>query len=289
VNGWEDLTGCFSAELLKLRKRTAVWVLGGILVAIVVLLIYGISYAVLRSPAMVGRLPPGETSRDLMRVLFPFNFVATAAQQTSGLGGALAVILGVLSIGSEYGWGTLKTILSQRPSRADTFVGRLLALVVVTGVFTLLTFAACAVCSALIGALEGAGGGWPDAGEILRAFLAGWLITTFWACFGMMLATLFQQSALAIGIGLVYSILFEGLVFGLLRGLSLVENIEKAFPGVNATALAGSFRVSGVVAERGAQAQALVGADQAALVLAAYLLACVIVAGVVLQRRDVIG
>jgi ABC-type transport system involved in multi-copper enzyme maturation permease subunit len=273
------------AELLKLRKRTAVLVLAGILVAILALLVYGLPYFFIKTPGVARTLPRGQSAESLLVVYLPRQFVGVAAENSGGLGGALALILGVLSIGSEYGWGTLKTILTQGPSRVSTYLGRVIALAAITAAFTLLAFATCALCAAGVGALEGKLGSWPDAGEIARGLLATWLLTSFWATFGMTLATLFRQSALAIGIGLVYSILFEGLVFTVLRAANFIENLEKFFPGANARALAQSFSV-GVLP---GQPPPLVGAAQATLVLGAYLVLLLAVSGTLLARRDVVG
>ena len=41
-----------------------------------------------------------------------------------------ASILGVLSVGSEFGWGTWKTLLTQRPGRLTVFGAKLVALAV---------------------------------------------------------------------------------------------------------------------------------------------------------------
>ena len=53
--------------------------------------------------------------------------------------GALALVLGALMFGGEYGWGTVKTMLTQRPGRASVLGGQLLALAIalVTGVVVL--------------------------------------------------------------------------------------------------------------------------------------------------------
>ena len=36
-------------------------------------------------------------------------------------GGVLALMLGVLTLGSEYGWGTLRTLFTQGPGRLRVF------------------------------------------------------------------------------------------------------------------------------------------------------------------------
>ena len=89
--------------------------------------------------------------------------------------------------------------------------------------------------------------------------------------FGVLLAEICQQSALAIGIGLVYGFVIEGLVFGLFGRNSSLQTIEKAFPGANATALTDAFGQA--TRFRGTISTPLVGVTQAIVVLAAFTLA----------------
>ena len=107
------MVGSFLAEVLKLRKRPAVWVLGGLWIVVVVLFLYllpALIFAVIIADAppeagpgleeQFSTLTPGNLSPYLLQFLFP------------GLGTSVAIILGSLAAGSEYGWGTLKVILS---------------------------------------------------------------------------------------------------------------------------------------------------------------------------------
>src|SRR5260370_16768496 len=69
--------------------------------------------------------------------------------------------------------------------------------------------------------------------------------------FGLALATLFQQSALAIGLGLAYALVVEVLIFGLLAGVGggFVEQVQQWFPLANTGYPVhpfGSLRVRGV-------------------------------------------
>ncbi len=104
-----------------------------------------------------------------------------------------------------------------------------------------------------------------------------------WTSFGMVLGVLLRQSAMAIGAGLVYSIAIEGLIFALLGRVSFMATVEKAFPRANAGALIEAF--GSRLATR--PVQPLVGALQAVLVLAAYAVAFVAIAGAIARGRDV--
>src|SRR5258708_8738897 len=67
--------------------------------------------------------------------------------------------------------------------------------------------------------MDGKALGYPYGITIVKAVVACFLIFGFWAMFGLALATLFQQSALAIGLGLAYALVVEVLIFGLLAGV----------------------------------------------------------------------
>jgi ABC-2 type transport system permease protein len=277
------MIGALAAEWLKLRKRPAVWVLAGVLVGLVAVLQYLLLFLViLASPPNLGQ---GVSVDALRQGLYPEHFVRMGLGTVSGgIGSAIALILGVLAVGSEYGWSTLKTVLTLRPGRATSFLAKAAAIGVVLVVFDVLMFATAAACSGLVGAYYGAAGTWPGVLDVIKGLLAAWLILAVWAALGAALAELFRQSALAIGLGLIYAILLEGILFSLLRSFSWVQTLQKAFPGANGTALVQSF---GSAIRAAAVPQPLVGATQAVVVLAAYLVAFVALATILVRRRDV--
>ena len=279
------MVSAFRAEWLKLRKRPAVSVLAIVLLALIATLQYFLLFVILVASPPNLRLQ-GATVDALRESLYPVHFVRVSLGTVSGgFGSAIALILGVLAVGSEYGWSTLKTVLTQRPGRVTTFLGKAAAVGLMLVIFDLLLFATGAVCSGVIGAYYGAAGSWPSVIDVARGLLAAWLIMAVWAGLGVALAELFRQSALAIGLGLIYGILFEGILFNVLRGFSWVSTVEKAFPGANGTALVQSF--GSAVRGAAAQQQPLVGAAQAALVLAAYLVVFLTITSVLVRQRDV--
>jgi ABC-2 type transport system permease protein len=77
---------------------------------------------------------------------------------TTGVGGVFALMLGVLTFGSEYGWGTLRTVFVQRPGRLHVFGAKLLALAVALVPFVLSVFALGTASSY---AIAGARAPWP--------------------------------------------------------------------------------------------------------------------------------
>lgn len=281
----------FSAEALKLRKRPATWVLGIIWIAAIVLLAYFLTYAFLSVPPQVPPDAPAGTEQqaqavqeEQLQLLYPESFVSNVISGFSNIGGPIALILGALAIGSEYSWGTLKTILTQRPSRLGAFFGKLLALGVVVVALTVLAFVAAAVCSYIIAGLQDASVNWPAASRVFSGFGAGALILAAWALFGLFLATLFRSTALAIGIGLVYALVLEGILFSLPIQNDTLDNAREYLLGQNTTFLANSF-TDNLPQGFGSQPPP-VDATHAALVIGGYAVVFAVISVILFRQRD---
>lgn len=276
------MIGSFNAEWRKLRQRPAVWWLGAFILAMIVS-VYTFSWIEYNSSSFH---PEGPTTlAQLKAALYPTNFANLIASGIAIIGGALMLVMGALAVGSEYGWTTFKTIYAQRPGRLQVLAGQLTAITAITAIVVVALYTVAAASSTIIATLAGAAITWPAAGDILKAMGATGLIFEVWTLFGMFMAYLFRQSALAIGLGLAYMLAIEGILFRALSGLHLdwLTTVEKFMVGQNASSLAGSFS-SGAV--RGATP--LVSADHAILVVATYAVAFVILSSVLVRTRDVV-
>ncbi len=279
----------FRGELFKTVRRPAVWVCVIALLAVAVTIGYFIPWLVYSHPpagASQG-LPQGTTLADFKVTLYPSNFVRQTLQQWGVLGGVFALILGVLLQGSEYGWGTIKTLYTQRDGRLVMLFGKLGALAVVVLVLVVGLLAVDAVASTGLALIDGQTVSYPDAGTIARAVGALFLIYGFWALFGFALATLFKQSAMAIGLGLAYALVIEGIIFGVVGALGgdWVKKVQEWFPIANTGYLTDSFgqaRIRNIPS-----AQPYADATHAVAVLFFYLVAFVAISAVTLKRRDV--
>lgn len=281
------LAGALTSEWLKLRKRPAIWVLAAVLLALVILLGYFVGWFFIRRAPASTNFGPGVKASDLLQAYYPHAFVRTVVGGLSQLGGALALIMGVLTVGSEYGWGTMKTLYTQRPGRLQLLAGRLLALVAVLAIVAVAFLVTAAAGSLVIGQIDGAPITWPPIWELVRGFLYTMLIWGWDAMLGVALAFLFRQSALAIGLGLVYVFVIDAILFSVLAqvGGGTLKTIERFFPGPNGTALVQSLG-SATRVPAGLAAQPLVGPGQAALVLGLYIAVAIVVSAVVARRRD---
>jgi ABC-2 type transport system permease protein len=290
------LTGFLRAyrwELFKLYRRPAVWVTVAILLALAIGLGYVLTWYIFTYPpkGAVTNLPRGETLASQKVVLYAAGLVRHTLGQWSTLGGVFALILGVLSQGSEYGWGTVKTLFTQGPGRLAMLAGKLSALLLLILVMVLALFAVDAISSVAVMALDGKSSDWPAATDLVKGVAAGWLIFSFWAIFGFTLASVFQQSAMAIGLGLAYAVLVEGIILGILGavGGDLIKQIEVWFPLANASYLVASFGSNAGLRAAGQAATAPpADANHAVAVLLVYLVVLVGVSGYLVRRRDVV-
>lgn len=270
-----------SAELFVLRKRAAYWILLALWTAVGTTFGYIVPYLTWRNNP--------DTGLANFDALLPHGLVGNVAGGFPFYGGAFVLILGVLSIGSDYGWGTLKTLLTQRSGRMSLFGAKLLALAIAVVPFVLSMFAVGALSSSLIAAWEGAPANWSSLVEMAEGLAASWLIMAVWAAFGLMLAVLSRGTSLAIGVGILYAVAIEGLLSALASQVSFLDPLVKFFLRANAYSLIQAF--SGVTESDGPGAYRgpFVGTGQALLVLTIYLVAFVAIAAVTLRQRDVDG
>ena len=279
----------FRGELFKVVRRPGVWVLVIVLLVLAILIGYAITWLIYTFPpkgASQG-LPAGASLSDFKVTLYPANFVRQTLGQWGVLGGVFALIVGVLMQGSEYGWGTMKTLYTQRSGRLTMLFGKVAAMAVVVFVMVIALFAVDAASSTVVALIDGKTLSYPDATTTVKAIVACFLIFGFWAMFGLALATLFQQSALAIGLGLAYGLVVEVLIFGLLGGLGgdIVKQIQQWFPVANTTYLVDSF---GSIRLRGAQATApFADATHAVLMLLLYVAAFTALSVWLSRTRDI--
>lgn len=278
------MIGGLSAELFKLYKRPATWVISAIFALCIVLFGYLFSYLFVASVPEEAALPP-EAMDAIVAGLLPERFLVSTLSGFANFGSALALILGAMLVGGEYGWDTFKLTLTQRPGRLGVFGGKLLALGVTLAVITVVMLFVGAASSYTVAVLEGENASWPGVVEVLGGFGAGWLILAVFASFGVFLATLFRGTALAIGLGLVYLLVLESIFIGLSTQSETAASVGQSLPAINAGDLAGSFGET--PAAFGNPVAEAVEPSRAVLVLFLYGAVFLILAALVFRRRDV--
>jgi ABC-2 type transport system permease protein len=271
-----------AAELLVLRKRASTKILLGVWVALGLLFAYGLPYLTYRNG--------GEGPSAPLEMLLPARLADNLLGGFPFFGGVLTLMLGVLVIGSDFGWDTLKTLFIQHPSRMRVFGAKIAALALALVPFAIVSFMAGAVASLLIAGAEDAAVHWPSAWELLRGVAAGWFVLAAWAAFGVFLAVLSRGTALAIGLGILYALVVEGLLSALASQVGWLDSLVEFFLRANAYSLVTAIGVpaSGLTDNGpGSFAGPFVGAGQAVMVMSAYAACFLMASAVLLRRRDV--
>ncbi|MDN5854722.1 MAG: ABC transporter permease, partial [Actinomycetia bacterium] len=199
------------AELFKLRKRPAVWTL--LAAAIVLNQIFGyvvpyMSYTSGDANGFIGDIPDAAVLAGMM----PDQINTNTLGAFPVFAGALALVLGALVAGGEYGFGTVKTLLTQRPGRIATVGGQLVAITVAVSIGVAVLYVLGFASSAAIGLAEGLDLPWPSASSLIGGYAVGVLIMTMWAVLGALLGTTMRSVALPIGLGVVWVLGVELLI-----------------------------------------------------------------------------
>jgi len=286
------IVSAFRGEVFKAVRRPAIRVTIIILLVLAVGLGYVLTWVIANHPpAPTAGRGGGLSAANIAALkagLYPDHLVRQTLAGWASLGGVFALILGVLSQGSEYGWETVKTMYTQRPARLTMLTGKLIALALTILVMVLGLFTVNAVASLAIATADGASTAFPAVIDILKGLAATWLIFAFWAMLGVALATLFRQSAMAIGLGLAYGLIIEDLLFGLLGRLNsdTVKSIQELMPISNAGYLVAAF---GTAAQTGGQpaAQPLADGPHAVAVLLVWAVGLAAITALLVRRRDV--
>lgn len=281
------MRGSYAAELLKLRKRSAVWVLGA--AGLVLSLTFGYLLPYLGYvTGDANQQTQGIPAEAVLASVLPEAAVANTIGGFPVFAGALALVLGALVVGGEYGWGTLKTILTQRPGRLTVLGAQLLALATALLGWVLAIFAGSALCSVLIALAEGKAMNWPAAVDLAQGLAAGWLVLVAWSLAGVVLATVFRGVALPIGLGVVWVLGVEALISGVVATLLPdLEALADALPGVNAGSLVFAVTRSASGEAPPGVTDAVTG-TRALLTLLCYAAIFVAASALAVRRRDVI-
>ncbi len=271
----------FSAEMMKLRRRPSLWVL------LVVWFLLSLAFAYIIPYLLYQNTPEGMTApqRDqILASIVPGGWLGNVVSGFPLFGAAMVLIAAVLVVGSEYGWSTVGTVMTQGPGRLQVLAGKLGALALVSVAFELVVFVPGALASAVVGGALDAPADWPSVTEVVEVFAAGFLIFFAWAVLGALLAVTFRGTSLPIGLGLVWLLVIEGLIAGFAGSLEVLSTIRAGLPGANGGSLAASYAAT--VAETPG-VSAVTGPLHAVIVLTIWGLGAIALSALFLRRRDI--
>ena len=276
-----------AAELLKLVRRPSAWVLLAAAAILNQVFAYVVPYLSYTS-GDGGGVADGATPQQLLASTLPDQLVANTIGGFAVFAGALALVLGALMFGGEYGWGTVKTMLTQRAGRATVLAGQFVALAVAVLTGVLVLYALGAATSAAIALAEDQPMNWPGLADLAQGVGYGWLILFTWAVLGAALGVLLRGIALPIGLGVVWVLGVENLVSAMADSvLDALQPVRDLLPGVNAGSLINTALVDRTIEPAPGVTDA-VGGGRAMLTLGCYLVVAAAIALWTTRRRDVI-
>jgi hypothetical protein len=272
------------AELRRLLRWPATWVLVGVWSALSLTFTYVFDWISYRTGETTGPAAAGVRLDSLLPGAIPDVLV----QGMPMFGGAIVMILGALAVGSGYGWGTWKTVLTQGPGRAAAFGGLLAALAVVVAGTVLVTIGVDLVMSSVIAAVEGGSGALPGLADLARSYGGGLLIMGMWTAAGVLVGVLARGPALAVGLGLVWSLVVENLLRGVAAALPGIEGVTDRLPGSAAGSLAGALGAVGDAQGGAPGVLDVLSGPVATGLTAGYLVVCAGLSLLLVRRRDLV-
>lgn len=272
------------ADLLRVRRWPAVWVIGAAWLLLMLLFGYVFNY-VAYATGSDSFATDGAAGGVLLNSVLPANVPETITSGTPMFGGALMMVLGAMAAASGYGWGSWKTIFTQGPSRARITLGSLLSLTVVVAATVLASVLLALGVSTCLALVEGVDVILPSALDLGQGVGIAFLVLLMWALFGYLLGTLARSPALAVGLGLVWALVVENLLRGVGGLLSWVEAFTLVLPGTAAGSLVGSIGAAGGPEGAPGVLDTLSGTQSLVTVLA-YAVALPLITVLVVRRRD---
>lgn len=264
------------AELLKLTRRPASYVVLVVLMAVVGLFYVGLG-------ASAGQVSGGEGELQLRVLLSYPNTYFVLLGIVLSFGGLLAVTYGASVSGSEWAWGTIRNVVARGESRPRYVNVKFVAVALIIWVGIVFVFALGAVIARFAAGMAGASTSEAFSADTLRdvpeLLARTWLGVTEQAAVGFAIAMLFRSQLAGIGAGLA---LYFGEIF--LALVPLVKDYLPYFPFNVAQAVVTSARGVGV---RGGGAPARLDSTTALVLAAVYLGASLLIASVAAWRAEI--
>ncbi|MET9288951.1 ABC transporter permease [Nocardia beijingensis] len=280
-----DLIASTKAEMLRLRKWPAFWIVLGTWILLNLTFAYLFNYLAYTSGES-SRMSNGLPREVLLQQMLPAAVPEVFTQGMAMFGGALMLILGALTVGSGYGWGTWKTVFTQGPSRVQAVAAVVVSLAAVVVALVCAAFVADIAVAALIAASQSQAPTAPALDRSLLGILTGVAILGMWTLAGALIGAVARGPALAVGLGLVWVLVVENLLRGVAGIFAPIEVVTDHLPGTAAGSLAGAMRTVDGPATPGVLH--VLSRTESLVVLAAYLVLFAVGTIWLIRGRDLV-
>jgi len=234
--------------------------------------------------------PPGGTAQldETLRMIAPDRVAQFGVSIVGGLGSVMLIVFAASHVGTEFGWGTFRTLLAHGASRSGFLVSKAASLLLYVILFmivgTVAAIGASYTVSAVAGIPVGAG---VDVPEVAR--VATKISYTFLPYMALALAIAVWSKSAGAGIASGLVVYFaESIVAGILVSLNKdYAQIVNWGLSRNASALTRTVSGQGGPTSQDPTASTLPDPTQAAIVLAIYMVIFLALAYWRLRSRDV--
>ncbi|MEK6208719.1 MAG: ABC transporter permease subunit [Chloroflexota bacterium] len=279
------------SELYRLRRRWMPWIMLGLIV-VAAFGFYFLIWASVNAQLQAVKggaipAPPGGTGQfdEVLREIAPDRVPNFGIGLVSGIGSVMLIVFAASHVGTEFGWGTFRTLLAHGASRSGFLVSKAVSLLLYALVFMIVGSLAAIGASYTVSAIAGiSAGSGVDLAEVVR--VAGKSGYTFLPYMALALAIAAWSKSAGAGIAAGLVVYFaEGIV------ASILVSLNKDYAQVvnwglsrNASALT---RTTTTAAGQDPSFSTLPDPTQAAIVLGLYTLIFVALAYWRLRSRDV--
>ena len=180
-------------EWFRLRRRTEFWVILGLL-ALAVVGTLAVSAGVLRLFDSAVSIPP-------------YGYPLLVFELLSRLGPFLGIVLAGMILGSDYGWGTFRSLFARGQFRWQVVAAKLVLAALILAVVWIASWALAAVVGLLAAStptngleiVPGASGSWI---ESTARFASAWPASMAYLLLGALLCAVGRSTAFGLGVGI---------------------------------------------------------------------------------------
>lgn len=197
------------SEIFRLRRRWMPWVLLLLMIAVGIgfyVLIYVSAQAQITA-ARDGSLPsqPGqlEAMQEALRELRPDRIQSFGVGIVSGIGSVMLIVLAASHFGTEFSWGTLRTLLAHGAGRGQFVASKSLSLVLFSLVFMVVGVVAAMAGSYLVTTLANESRGGLDLAAVIDRAARGYYVFLPYMGLSALIALWARSAGAGIAAGLV--------------------------------------------------------------------------------------
>ena len=282
------------SELYRLVRRWMPWIMLGLIVVIAFVFYFLIWVSVNAQLQAVKNgtlpVPAGGTTQleQTLRQIAPDRVAQFGLSVVAGLGSVMLIVFAASHVGTEFGWGTFRTLLAHGASRSGFLVSKAVSLVLYAVVFMIVGSIAAIAASYTVSAVAGiSSGSGVDFAEVARvAVKSGYTFLPYMAL-ALAIAVWSKSAGAGIATGLVVYFA-ESIVAGILVSLNK-DYAQIVNWGLSRNASALTRTVSGQAGptSQDPTASTLPDPTQAAIVLGIYCAIFLVLAYWRLRSRDV--